>query len=169
MNDVITTREASSNRGCKLIGVFALFVWMHGVFGLWPLPGNSDSLPINLQWSLWVEILLFTFFGMIAGVMAYRSIRLWWLMILVTSGIVVLINVPPLVTNLHDSPSFEHCLKVWFMVFHRLMDEDRGVFAVQTIYGLFVYPLYHLILVISAVFYVILAYRESRNVGTTAA
>lgn len=157
------------DRAPKIIGVFALFVWGHGIFNLWPLPPKSDLLPLELEWSIWQQTLLFTVFGLLASAVAYRAVRFWWLGILITSGIILLINVPPLVANIHDSPSFSHWLNVWLTVFGRFRDEGKSLVVVQSIYSLLVYPLYHLVLVTGTLSYLIFQFRKSRRVRPTAA
>jgi hypothetical protein len=153
----------------KIIGVFALIVWAHGLFYLWPLPPKSDALPLDLEWSLWREGLILTLVGLTVGTLAYRAIRFWWLGILLTSGTLLLLNVAPMISDIHDSPSFSHWLNVWFTVFGRLTDQGKVTDAVTYIYTLFVYPFYHFVLVTATLSYLALRLRSANRVPPAAA
>lgn len=152
----------------RLIGIFALFVWAHGIFGLWPLPPKSNLVPIELEWSMWRETLLVTVIGLVAGTVAYREIRFWWLGVLLTSGIFFLLNLAPIVSDIERSSSFTHWLNVWFTVFGRLIDQGRAMEMVGHIYTLFLYPFYHLLIVALTLLYLGLRLRRPGHVRPTA-
>jgi hypothetical protein len=118
---------------------------------------------------MWRQSLGFALVGLTASALAYRAIRLWWIAILVTSGTILLINIPPLVSNIIDSPSFSHWLDVWFTVFGRWIDQGKTGKVAWSVYNFFVYPSYHLVLVIGTVIYPIFHMRQQRRVPPTAA
>jgi hypothetical protein len=132
------------------IGVLAAIVWAHYLPNIWPLPPRND-MPPNLQWSLWWEIAFKTALGLAAAGLAMRAVRFWEIAILLTSGFVVVSNIP-MVADVLKASSVE----LWFSQFRGL----RG----EWLYYLFVVPLYHVALVAVVIAHTALRYvRTHRN------
>lgn len=132
------------------IGICAAVVWAHYLPSIWPLPPRSD-LPIDLQWSLWRESVVLTALGFGAAVLAIRAVRFWQVAILLTSGFLVVSAFPTMVGDVLKAPSVE----VWISQF-------RGIRG-ESLYYLFMVPLYHLALVAAVL--VCMALRSVRRVA----
>ena len=155
-------------RGPTIIGTFALFVWGHGIIQIFPFPPTSDLLSIEMQWSAWREGLAYTLVGLTTGVLACYAVRFWWMAILLTSGMVCLITLPLLVSDIF-SQNAAHWLEVQSIVFGRLIDEDKIGEAVHWLYFLYVYPLYHFMLVMGTMLYLFWFRRNGHHVSPTSA
>jgi hypothetical protein len=68
----------------KVIGLLALFVWLHAVFLLYPLPQDRAAsllpdVPLDAVlpnfWRVWIEALIVLLVGITVSVMAYRDFR----------------------------------------------------------------------------------------------
>jgi len=124
------------------IGIAALFVWAHGLLGLWPLPQPTENIPPDMQWSLWWETAVLTSLGLVAGVLAVRRVKWWWMAIVVTSGIVLFLNLPAMISDIGRAQSF----RAWFLVLYDNVPPG-------SLYFLLVIPLYHLGLTCSALIF----------------
>ena len=126
----------------RIIGIVTFFAWAHGLLNIWPLPPRTEILPTEMQWSIWWESLIFTTLGIGAAFLALRSIKLWWLAILLTSGAVLALNLPAMISDIARAPTFH----AWFAV---LWDNTGANF----LYFLLVVPLYHVAAVFAILVY----------------
>jgi hypothetical protein len=137
--------EASKRSGSgvpKLVGLWALLAWAHGLFNIWPLPPRSEVLSIQLQWSLWWESLAFVILGVTAAFLAFRAIRYWWVAVLLTSGAWLAGSIPHMIGDILNAGS----LREWFAPFYDTMKPS-------SLYFIFIVPLYHIVLMCAAVIY----------------
>lgn len=143
-------------RSHKLIGLFALFVWLHTVFLLYPLPPDraaqllpdtpvGDVLPG--LWLTWIEGLVLFVLGILVSVMAYRNIRYWKPAILLTSGFLVFENIVVIVSDMLSRGSLSYWFELWVTVTGNMIDRGQTGSALATLYRLFLWPAYHLLLV----------------------
>jgi hypothetical protein len=143
-------------RSHKLIGLFALFVWLHTVFLLYPLPPDhaaqllpdapaGDVLPG--LWRTWIEGLVLFALGIFVSVMAYRNIRYWKPAILLTSGFLVFENLIAIVADILSRGSLSYWFDLWITVTGNMIDRGQTGSALATLYHLFLWPAYHLFLV----------------------
>ena len=137
------------------IGLCAAVVWAHYLPSIWPLPPRSD-LPVELQWSLWWESALLTALGFTAAALAMRAVRYWQLAILLTSGFLVVSVFPTMVGDALKATS----VNVW-------INQFRGVRS-ESLYYLFVVPLYHLALVVAVLVFVALKSVNRHSVANAA-
>lgn len=142
----------------RTIGLIAFFAWAHYLFNVWPLPPRGDVLPLEMQWSMWWQSLALTALGLCAAFLAFRAIKLWWLAILLTSGVILLLNLPAMISDISHATSFNAWLSV-------LRDNTRPTF----LYFLVVVPLYHVAVVCGTFVYGVLALIGRRNANITIA
>ena len=129
-------------RATRVIGILALFAWAHGLLNVWPLPPTSDVLPVDVQWSIWRESMGFTALGLLAGFLAFRSIRFWWLAILVTSGAVLAVTLNAMIPDAVHATT----LRGWFADLY-------GNVPAKFLYFVLVVPLYHVALILAVLLY----------------
>jgi hypothetical protein len=130
------------SRAARVIGIFAVFTWAHGLLNVWPLPPTSDLLPVGVQWSIWRESMGFTALGLLAGFLAFRSIRFWWLAILLTSGAVLSLTLDAMIGDAGHATS----LRAWFTNLY-------GNLPAKLLYFVLVVPLYHVVLILAVLVY----------------
>lgn len=160
----------------KLIGLAALVVWLHLLFGIYPLPPQAaaaflasineapDPAVESAFWIQWVKTLLMLIAGVTSAFLAYRAIRFWKLAILVTSGLVAVPAAYYVLKDVvgHGGPG--KWWSSWVTVVGRFLDKGEVWSITTKLYWLFAWPAYHLILV-SVVAIVLIVHWKSSGEG----
>jgi len=98
-------------------------------------------------WRTWIEGLILLVVGITVSVMAYRDFRFWKPAILLSSGFVALENLTSIVSDILSRDSLSYWLQLWATVTGNMIDRGQMSTALSTLYQLFVWPAYHLLLV----------------------
>jgi len=128
---------------------------------------TEQQLAEDLQaayWGMWVETAFFAVVGTLAAVMTYRGTRYWKLAVLLTSGFTAYVSIKPIVLDIAEK-GFSHWLKVWEIVIVDMVREGETSSAVSSAYHLFIWPSYHVLLVLVVVALWMLQKRRFRASG----